>query len=247
MTLGPTRLSLADIGRAIRNGRALRRALPGVSLAYAAVFTLFGLVLLIAIAAFGLSPMALPFAGGFMLIGPVLLTGYFEIARLQEQGVSPSLGDAFAAFRRAPTALWMLAVVCAFLFLIWITDAGILYSFTMGGIPVSYDIAWLRELVAFELWGSLMGSVLAYMIFAVSAFSVPLLYEDRCGLVKAVNTSVRTVLGNFLVCLCWGLVLGTVIMASILLLPLLLVTLPVMSYASFFLYRSTFPPQQAEN
>lgn len=246
MTLSSNRLSLADIGRAIRNGLALRRDLPTVSLAYAAVFTLFGLVLLTAIIAFGLSPMVLPFAGGFMLLGPILLTGYFEIARLHEQGARPGLADAFAAFRRAPTALWMVAVVCALLFLIWITDAGILYSFTIGGIPVSYDIAWLRDVLAFELWGGLMGSVLAYMIFTVSAFSVPLIYEGRAGLVKAVSSSARTVLGNFLICLCWGLLLGTVIMASILLLPLLLFTLPVMSYASFFVYRTAFPLQAVE-
>ena len=209
----PARLTLADIGRAVRSGRGLARTLPGVSVAYAAVFALFGLVLLIAIGTFGLSPLALP----------------------------------FAAFRRALTGLWAVALICAFLFLIWITDAGILYSFTIGGAHLSYDLLQVQDVLAFELWGSLMGSVLAFMIFTVAAFSVPLIYEGRAGLVEAVNASVRTVFGNFPVCLAWGLVLGTVIILSVLLLPLLLFTLPVMSYASFFLYRTAFPPQQAAN
>ena len=39
-------------------------------------------------------------------------------------------------------------------------------------------------MLAFELWGALMGSVLAYMIFTISAFSVPLIYEGRTGLVQ---------------------------------------------------------------
>ena len=222
-----------------------------MSLAYAAVFTLVGLVLLSAIGAFGLSPMALPIAGGFMLVGPILLTGYFELARIQEQGGKPRLADAFAAFRKVPAGLWLLAVLCAFLFLIWITDAGILYSLIIGGTDLGLDLTWLRdhgdEVLTYALWGSLMGSVLAYMIFTVSAFSVPLIYEGRTGLVQGVHASARAVLGNFRVCLAWGIVLGTVVVASILLLPALLFTLPVMSYASFALYRRTFPDTAQED
>ena len=102
-------------------------------MAYAAVFAVLGMILLTAIGAFGLSPMALPFAGGFGCWSGPSLTGYFELARLQALE-RPDLGDAFRAFARAPAGLWMLAVLCAFLFLIWITDAGVLYSFTIGGV-----------------------------------------------------------------------------------------------------------------
>lgn len=245
------RLALRDIAAAIVDGRALLRAMPRPSVAYAAVFALSGLMLLAAIGAFGLSPLALPFAGGFMLVGPILLSGYFEFARLHEAGQTPRLADAFKAFGRAPAGLWLLALMCAFLFVIWITDAGILYSFTVGAAALPYDTSWLGthgdSVLTFTLWGSLMGSVLAYMIFCVSAFSVPLIYERRTGLVQGVSNSVRTVLGNFFVCLTWGIVLGTVIVVSILLMPLLLYTLPVMSYASFSLYRRAFPypPPQA--
>lgn len=249
--LTPNRLTLADIGSAVRTGLELTHALPRVSMAYAAMFAVPGLILLGAIGAFGMSPLALPFAGGFMLLGPVLLTGYFELARLHEQGAQPRLSDALAAFRRAPPALWLVALICAFLFLIWVTDAGVLYSFTIGGAHLPYDLAWLPEqgdeVLAFELWGSLMGSVLAYLIFNISAFSVPLIYEQRASLVQGINASVRTVLGNFLVCLSWGIVLGTVIVLSILVMPLLLFSLPVMSYASFALYRRAFPAQLRES
>jgi uncharacterized membrane protein len=214
--------------------------------AYAAVFVVLGLLLLGAVGAVGLSPLALPFAGGFMLVGPILLTGFFELLRRHEQGQPARAADAFRAFGRAPAALWLLALICAFLFVIWITDAGILYSFTVGDTNLGYDLAWLAErggqVLAFSLWGALMGSVLAYMIFVVSAFSVPLIHEGRGGLVEAISASARAVLGNFAVTLAWGLVLGSVILLSILLLPVLLWTLPVMSYASFHLYRRAFPP-----
>ncbi|MCB1792217.1 MAG: DUF2189 domain-containing protein [Gammaproteobacteria bacterium] len=243
--LSPTRLTFGDIAASLREGAALARATRGVSMAYAAVFSAVGLILIASILALGLSPLVLPFAGGFMLIGPILLTGYFEMARITEYPAAPKLADAFAAFARAPRSLWLLALVCAFLFLIWITDAGVLYSFTLGGTAMDYGLDWLDtqrdDLLSFLLWGSLMGSLLAYMIFTISAFSVPLVYERRATLVQAVSASAHAVIGNFLVCLVWGVVLGSVIVFSVIVLPMLLLTLPVMSYASFALYRRAFP------
>ena len=130
-------LAWSVIPTALRWGYDMFRKIPGVSIAYAAVIALPGLVLLTAIGILGLSPMALPFAGGFMLVGPILLAGYFEIVRQSEAGATPHLSDAFRAFRHAPPSLWLVALICAFLFLIWITDAGVLYSFTIGGRHLS--------------------------------------------------------------------------------------------------------------
>ena len=238
-------LRFGDITDALRFGLGLFKDMPLSNMGYAAVFMLLGLLLLTAIVVLGVSPLVLPFAGGFMLLGPVLLTGYFELALCSEQQRKPSLAVAFAAFGKAPSGLWMVALACVFLFLIWITDAGVLYSFTLGGNNFGYDLGWLADsggqVLHFELWGSLMGAIIAYMIFVISAFSVPLIYESRAGLVDGITTSARTVLGNFLTTLVWGLLLGTVVITSILLLPLLLLTLPVMAYASFYLYRQAFP------
>jgi len=238
-------IRFADLEAALRSGLRTFRQMPMVSAAYASVFALIGLVLLGAIAVLGVSPLALPFAGGFMLVGPVLVAGYFELASRQERGEAPRVLDAFGAFRRAPAGLWLLALLCAFLFLIWITDAGILYSFTLAGQHLPISLGWGPEqrtqAAGFVLWASLMGAVLAYMIYAVSAFAVPLIYEERSDTVRAVELSVRTVLGSFFVSLAWGLILSGVILVSILVLPLLLVSLPVMAYASFALYRRAFP------
>lgn len=239
------RLEFADIGLAIATGLATLHSLPRASVSYAAVFAIIGLALLTAVGAFGLSPLAIPFAGGFMLVGPILLCGYFELIRRSQRGRAAGLREAFGAFVAAPPALWMLALLCAFLFLIWITDAGILYSFTVGSARLPYDLAWLpakgADVVVFEFAAAAMGALLAYLIFTVSAFSAPLIYERRAGLVDAVLASARTVIGNFRVCLVWGVLLAGVIMLSILAIPLLLLTLPVMAYASFALYRRAFP------
>jgi uncharacterized membrane protein len=241
----PRTFALSDIGYALSTGFVTFRAIPGPSIGLASLFAFIGLALLAVIGRWGFSPMALPVAGGFLLVGPALLTGFFRLAAMADDGDQPQLSDAFDAFRRAPAGLWLVASICSFLFLIWITDAAVLYAMMVGGAPLPYELPWVirlqRNVVAFELWGSLMGSVLAVVIYFVSAFSVPLLHEGRAGIVLAVSASVRAVTGSPLASICWGLFLAGAMLLSILLLPLFVVALPVLAYASFALYRRVFP------
>jgi len=244
--LQPRRFGTADIRAALVAGWQTFRAVPGPSVGFAALFALIGLALLTTVGRLGLSPMALPLAGGFMLVGPALLTGFFRLADLSAAGTNPRLADALAAFARAPAGLWVVALLCAFLFVIWITDAAVLYAFTVGGQHLPYELPWLlrwqREVVAFELWAALLGAALAFLILAVSAFSVPLLHDRRASLAQAVAASVRAVVGNLAASVGWALLLTSATLLSILLLPLLAVTLPVLAYASRALYRTVFPP-----
>jgi uncharacterized membrane protein len=240
------RFSRRDIALALRAGWTGFLAMPAVSLALGALVAAIGLAVLLAAYRIGVSAMALPLAGGFMLLGPILLSGFFKFAEIQAGGGQPRLRDAFAGFRRAPLGLWMVALLCAFLFTIWMTDAGILYSFTIGRLDATRVPLWLEQFqddaLSFTLWSSLMGSVLAFFVFALAAFSVPLLHQRRATLVQAVYASVCVVLRNFSASIAWGLLLAGVIIVSVVLLPLLALTLPVMAYASFALYQRVFPP-----
>jgi uncharacterized membrane protein len=107
---------------------------------------------------------------------------------------------------------------------------------------------WLTELVpatpgvmSFLFWGAVSGFAIALLLFCISAFSVPLLCERRVGLVNAVVASVRVVFGNFPLAMLWAALLSALIIGSILLLPLLPLTLPWLAHASRALYRQTFP------
>ena len=182
-------------------------------------------------------------AGAFMLLGPVFLAGFYGIAAAHEAGRDGGMAAVLGGFRRAAPALWVLALVCALLFMIFVTDAAILYSYMIGGTPV-----WLGELPAdpravgrFLLWGSVSGLFIAFLLYAVSAFAVPLLCECRSGLVGAVAISVRLVFANFAPAMLWALLLSATIIASVLLLPLLPLTLPWLAYAGRALYRRALP------
>ena len=70
---------------------------------------------------------------------------------------------------------------------------------------------------------------------------MPLLCERRAGLVAAVVASVRAVFASFGALMLWAVLLGSTMIASILLLPLFVVTFPLLAYASDSLYRQVFP------
>lgn len=234
---------LDTIAVALIDGWQVATATRGTSIAYAAIFMLIGAVILGLLLAQGFTPFVLAAAGAFMLVGPAVLAGFFGIAQAHEEGRKVGFGETARGFAAASNAIWVIALICALLFMIFVTDAAILYSYMVGGAPV-----WLTGLVPatagvmdFLFWGAVSGCVIAFLLFCISAFSVPLLCERRAGLVNAVVASVRVVFGNFLPAMTWAALLAGLVMGSILLLPLLPLTLPWLAYASRSLYRQVFP------
>lgn len=235
---------LATLSAALGAGWRLAAATRGVSTAYSLIFTLGGLLISAGLLAGGLLPFVVAAAGGFMLVGPILLAGFYGIAEAHESGRQIGMAAVFAGFHQAAPALWIIALVCALLFMIFITDAAILYSYMVGGTPV-----WLEDLLPrsgaimnFVFWAGVSGAVIAFLLYTASAFAVPLLCERRAGLVEAIVTSTRVVLRNLGPALAWAVLLTVLIMLGILLLPLLPVLLPWLAFASRALYRQVLPP-----
>lgn len=237
------RLSMASIARAIRQGWRVFLQSRQVSIAYAMIFAVIGLLILTGIAQAGVTPMMLPLAGGFMLIGPTLLCGFFSVADRINGKSATHFSDVFTGFSHVSRQIIAVALVCMLLLLIWLTDAATLYGFMVGRTPIPLTglLPPPDKVGFFILWSSVMGAALAFVIFAISAFSVPLLYYRRAELVQAVVLSVRVVFGNFVPCVSWAIILSAAIIVSILLLPLFLLAFPVLAYASHALYHEVFP------
>ena len=235
--------SFATLLHALREGWRMANATRGISIAYALIFVLGGALIIGGLLRQGWTPFIIAAAGAFMLLGPAILAGFFGIAKAHETGQNAGPGSILRGFSQAAHALWALALVCGLLFMIFVTDAAILYAYMLGDVPV-----WLSDLlpagegvIRFVGWSAVSGAVVAFLLFCISAFAVPLLCERRAGLVEAVVSSVKAVFGNFVPAISWALLLSTVVITSILLLPLLPLTLPWMAYASRALYREVMP------
>ena len=214
-----------------------------MSITYAMVFAVIGVLILVGMERASFAPMILPLAGGFMLIGPVLLLGFFATADRVASGEKGTFADILLGYSRASREMLVIALVCTLLFVIWVTDAATLYGFIVGRTPATLltPVLPAENVVFFLIWSSLLGAFLAFVIFAISAFSVPLLYYRRAGLVQAVSLSVSAVLANLGPSLLWGLFLSLAIIGSILIFPHFLLTFPVLAFASHALYRELFP------
>lgn len=241
MTLSP--LTLGGLQRALAEGWHIAGATRGISFGYALIFTLGGLLIMGGLLVQGWTPFIIAAAGAFMLVGPVALAGFFGIAAAYEAGEPVGVSSIASGFARASRALWALSLVCALLFMIFVTDAAILYAYMVGATPVWLDklLPANANVLSFVRWAGISGLVVAFLLYVVAAFSVPLLCERRAGLVEAVVISVRVVFGNFLPSIFWAFFLSTVTIGSVLFLPLLLLTLPWLAYASRALYRQVLP------
>ena len=62
----------------------------------------------------------------------------------------------------------------------------------------------IGQVLRFHLWTSVMGMVLALIVFNVTAFAVPLLFDRRALLVGAVTACVRAVFTNPAAMLAWA-------------------------------------------
>ena len=234
--------SFATLLHALREGWRMANATRGISIAYALIFVLGGALIIGGLLRQGWTPFIIAAAGAFMLLGPAILAGFFGIAEAHETGQNAGPGSILRGFSQASGALWALALVCGLLFMIFVTDAAILYAYMLGQTPVWVtDLTTAAGVFKFFRWASVSGLVVALLLFGVSAFSVPLLCERRAGLVEAVVLSVRIVFGSFPAAMLWAAVLASLTIGSVLLLPVLPLTLPWLAYASRALYRQVVP------
>ncbi|CBL45621.1 Hypothetical protein HDN1F_20380 [gamma proteobacterium HdN1] len=218
------------------------RSLPLASSVYAAIYTVFGLTSGLFVWYVEALPMLFPLAMSFLLVGPIAATGFYQLSRTHRESGVPSLASAVRAWF-GHASLWILAILSGFLWLIWITDAAILYGLYFGG---SVDPGFLPRfgftdtLPAFGVFASLMWLALGLIIFGVNAFSVPLLFEDRVSLPLAIGCSVRGILRNPVAMFGWAGLVVVVVLVSLAFPPLFLVALPVLAYGSEACYREVY-------
>lgn len=139
---------------------------------------------------------------------------------------------------------WM-AFVVLFIFWIWMYQARILIAllldmqaFSSAGAFGAAVFTTSGGLTMLAL-GTVVGGILATILYTTTVISMPLLVERNVDVVTAIVTSWKTVLGNPGPMLLWAAVIGGFTLIAMVPMFLgLLVAFPVLGFATWHLYRT---------
>jgi uncharacterized membrane protein len=217
---------------------------PGVGLTYGILAAITSYVLTLGLWQTGFYYLALPLAAGFLIAGPILAVGLYEVSRRNEQGMRSTIATALAAFSRNSSQIALLGVALLVVMFVWIRIAALLFMLYFGYNPPSMEQLFAQTFLApsalpFLVVGTVTGGVLALIAFSISVVSIPLLLDrPDANVIDAIATSVRAVQANPAPMLFWaGLILVFTLFGLVTLYLGLIVTLPLIGHASWHCYR----------
>lgn len=209
--------------------------MPLISLFYGVCFMAAAIGIVLLVEWQGTHLVVMPSLVVFMLIGPFLALGLYDASWQRERGHSAKLLHSMKALKRNSTSQWAFVVLLVVAMIFWMRIAALLHALypSVQGAP-------LTEFVPFLLVGTLVGTVLASVVFSLAAFSIPLMMERRVDMMTAIFTSFNAVKSNVPAMIVWAALIGGGLLIGFATYGIgMLVTMPVLGFATWHAYQET--------
>lgn len=206
-----------------------------ISFTYGAIFTLLPLGIYFLVYATEWHLVIFPAMVCFMLIGPFLAAGLYDVAWQFEKKNKPSLRHSLKAMSRNAVNEWGFGLFLMILMIFWLRVASLIHALYPEYLDFTFANAW-----PFLALGTAVGAGFTTLVFFISAFTQPILLERKVDLATAVLTSMNAVWRNKVPMFVWAcVIMFSVFLGFVTFFAAFLVIMPLLGYASWHAYIAT--------
>lgn len=214
---------------------------PFISLLYGMVFSIVPVAIFYFVSVTENHLVILPATIAFALIGPAFAAGLYDVAWELEKGHKPTFSHSLKSMFRNPVGEWGFAILLMVVMIAWTRIAAIIHALYPNMVNPTFD-----QLLPFLALGSVVGAVLAAIVFTISAFTPQIMVERRVDIMTAVATSAKAVNKNVPAMFIWALVILSFITFGFATAGYgFILVMPLLSFASWHAYIAVVKTKRA--
>jgi len=224
----------------LKRGWGDLRSCPGPSLFYGVCFAAMGYLLKFVFS--NAYQFLSGLASGFILVGPFLAIGLYEISRRRERGEACSLAPTLAPWRANAAGIGLFSLILIVVFLVWARASLVIFAlFYTKEMPTL--TGFMQQVLSFDNIEFLLvyfavGFVFAALVFAFSVISIPLMLDRGQDTVTAIIASVIVLTRNLPAMALWASIIALALGFGLLTFFLgLIITMPLVGHATWHAYR----------